>query len=83
MKYLKCFIFSLSFSVSPNSLANDKTPWAFNAPEAEGYAIKLTASDPLPGTPLVAGEEVQLMVSGSYSIKVTEGFIFDQLAWHM
>jgi hypothetical protein len=70
MKYLKFLIFSISFSVSLNCFANDETPWAFNAPEAEGYTIKLIASDPLLGTPLVAGEEVQLKVSGSYSMNI-------------
>jgi hypothetical protein len=76
MQYLKCFIFALSFSISLNSLASEKTPWVFNAPKAEGYSIKLTASDPLPGTPLVAGEEVQIKVSGSYSMSIAKsGFI--------
>jgi hypothetical protein len=46
--------------------------WAFNAPEAEGYSIKLESSNPLPGTPLVAGEEVQLKVSGTYSLTIAK-----------
>ena len=72
MQYFKCFVFALCFSASLNSHGSEKMPWVFNAPEAEGYSIKLTASDPLPGTPLVAGEEIQLKVSGSYSMTIAK-----------
>ena len=52
--------------------ADGSLPWAFNAPAAEGYSIKLISVEPTPGTPLVRGAKVSFKVSVSYSMVIAK-----------
>ena len=52
--------------------ADGSLPWAFNAPAAEGYSIKLVSVEPTPGTPLVRGAKVSFKVSVSYSMAIAK-----------
>lgn len=72
MRPFKFLVLFFYFMLVKNSFAGELRAWVFNAPEAEGYSIKLKASYPLPGTPLVAGKEVQFKVSGSYTMTIAK-----------
>jgi hypothetical protein len=50
--------------------ADKSLPWAFNAPAADGYSIKLIAVEPTPGTPLARGTQVSFKISLSYTMSV-------------
>lgn len=55
-----------------NTKAENKIPWAFNAPEAEGYSIRLVSSSPVPGTPVTAGTKITVKVTGTYSMTIAK-----------
>ncbi len=46
------------------------SPWAFNAPRAEGYRIDLVSAEPPPGTPLLQGASVPFKVTVKYALDV-------------
>ena len=70
-------IIALGLSVALGSAviavaAAGSLPWAFNAPAADGYSIKLISVEPTPGTPLVCGAKISFKISVSYSMTIAK-----------
>ena len=57
---------------SPLLEAKDELPWAFNGIRAEGYSIDLVTVNPEPGTPLIAGSEVEFKITVTYAMSVAK-----------
>jgi hypothetical protein len=64
-------VLSIALGSTVSAVRGDQSlPWAFNAPAADGYSIKLISAEPTPGTRLVRGAKVLFKVSVSYSMSI-------------
>jgi hypothetical protein len=52
--------------------ARDELPWTFNGAHAEGYAIALESASPAPGTPLRAGDDLEIAVALRFELTRAE-----------
>jgi hypothetical protein len=73
LKLLVLFIVTLSAcSVAPSAPDAGASPWAFNAPPANGYSITLVTVNPAPGTALVAGAVLDFKITVSYTMSISK-----------
>jgi hypothetical protein len=57
-------------AIAQTTTAEQRLPWAFNAPAADGYSIGLNSVVPTPGTPLIAGTKVNFKLLLSYKMSI-------------
>lgn len=62
----------VAVTIQVTAAENQPRPWAFNAPEREGYSIRLDSVMPAPGTQLVQGTDVTFRVTLSYKLSIAD-----------